>query len=123
MKNIAGQLTFDTDFSQLIRKQNLTTDIFEDPIAQAENLKNQISRWMELHGGPVQIPVIERVVITSPAELDATDRKNEQIKKIVRRSNLKYELLKLDRQYTKGALPRLACEKLRQRYWPVIRIG
>lgn len=99
VKNIAGQLTFDTDFAQLIRRRGESLDTFNDPLTQVENLNQQLRHWLKRQCGVQQIPVLDRVVIASSAALDASDRRDPQIKKIIRRDNLKRELLKINEQY------------------------
>ncbi|MFX3616319.1 MAG: hypothetical protein ACE3JK_02155 [Sporolactobacillus sp.] len=112
MKNILGQLTFDTDLMQLIRRGNQTVDIFDDPLSQAENLKIQLQRWLRQHCGLIQIPILDRVVITSSAELNVTDRNSSQIKKIIRRSNLRNELYKLNQQYPERCITSARMKKI-----------
>nr|WP_290443458.1 nuclease-related domain-containing protein [Sporolactobacillus kofuensis] len=100
VKNIIGKLTFDTDLNQLIREVDDSTDVFDDPILQAENLNMQLLDWLERYYG-ISIPIVDRVVIASSAQLQVTDLKNDRIKKIVRRAKLKAELLQVNQQFSK----------------------
>lgn len=112
VKNIAGKLTFDTELSQLIRELDQTTDVFDDPISQAENLNTQLFEWLEARYGSPALPTADRVVIASPAQLQVTDLKNHRIKKIIRRSNLKRALVKLNQQYSNECLDTGLVEKI-----------
>ncbi|WP_332237020.1 NERD domain-containing protein [Sporolactobacillus sp. KGMB 08714] len=112
VKNIMGTLIFDTELSQLIRELDQTTDVFDDPISQAENLNVQLIEWLDVHGGSPALPVADRVVIASPARLQVTDLKDLRIKKIVRKSNLTRELMNLNRQCFKKSLDIGSVEKM-----------
>lgn len=112
VKNIAGKLTFDTELLQLIRELNQTTDVFDDPISQAENLNAQLFEWLEARCGISAMPIVDRVVIASHAQLQVTDLKNHRIRKIVRRSNLKSALIKLNQQHSKECLDAKLVEEI-----------
>ncbi|MDN3955860.1 nuclease-related domain-containing protein [Sporolactobacillus laevolacticus] len=103
VKNIIGKLTFDTDLNQLIRELDDATDVYDDPILQAEYLKMQLGEWLDRHFG-ISVPIVDLVVIASSAQLQVTDLKSDKIKKIVRRAKLKAELLQLNEQFTKEHL-------------------
>lgn len=103
VKNIIGKLTFDTDLNQLIRELDDATDVYDDPILQAEYLKMQLYEWLDRHFG-ISVPIVDRVVIASSAQLQVTDLKSDKIKKIVRRAKLKAELLQLNEQFAKDYL-------------------
>lgn len=95
VKNIAGTLTFDTQLRQLIRRLNQVTEVFDDPISQAEHLNMQLQEWLD-QKLMMSIPVVDRVVIASSAHLQVTDATCRQIEKIIRKANLKEEFLRLN---------------------------
>jgi Nuclease-related domain. len=100
VKNIAGTLTFDTDFLQLVREQNQITDIFDDPISQVENLTNHLEEWLPVSS----LPLMNRVVIASSAHIQATDTKNRLLRRIIRRANIKKEMAVLNKKYVQDHL-------------------
>ncbi|GAY75670.1 hypothetical protein NBRC111894_1224 [Sporolactobacillus inulinus] len=102
VKNIIGKLTFDTEMLQLIRELDDTLDIYDDPISQANHLTDSLRQWLSKRG--VFLPIRNRVVIASAAQIQVTDLNNDQIKKIVRRANLKSVLLKINKQFTEAHL-------------------
>jgi hypothetical protein len=99
VKNILGKLTFDTEMRQLIRELDDDIDIFDDPITQAEYLTESLHQWLNERGW--SLPIINRVVIASDAQIQVTNLKSDRIKKIVRRANLKAELFTIDKQFSK----------------------
>ncbi|WP_188803666.1 nuclease-related domain-containing protein [Sporolactobacillus putidus] len=88
VKNIAGTITIDNLLNQLAREIDQNQDVFDDPISQAENLKNQLIVWLSRRCG-LSIPVIEFVVFTSSnAFLQITNPDDPSVQKIVRPANL-----------------------------------
>lgn len=110
VKNILGKLTFDTEMRQLIRELDDDIDIFDDPITQAEYLTDSLHQWLSERG--LSLPIINRVVIASAAQLQVTNLNSEQVKKIVRRANLKAELFTIDKQFSKEQLSADALKKV-----------
>ncbi|SFG60763.1 nuclease-related domain-containing protein [Sporolactobacillus nakayamae] len=102
VKNILGKLTFDTEMRQLIRELDDDIDVFDDPITQAEYLTGSLHQWLDERG--LSLPIINRVVVASAAQIQVTNLKSDRIKKIVRRANLKAELFTIDKQFSKAHL-------------------
>ncbi|MFP3721994.1 hypothetical protein SFC57_16710 [Niallia circulans] len=46
MKNIIGELYFDTDLHQMIRIKEEEKEAFPDPIIQVNRLKRQFEGWL-----------------------------------------------------------------------------
>ncbi|MGD6842871.1 nuclease-related domain-containing protein [Bacillus infantis] len=65
VKNILGTLSFDKQFSQMIRTQDEKEEGFPNPIAQAEHHKKQLARWFAERSIP--LPVEALVVISKPS--------------------------------------------------------
>lgn len=110
VKNILGKLTFDTEMRQLIRELDDDIDIFDDPITQAEYLTGSLHQWLNERG--LSLPIINRVVIASAAQIQVTNLKSDQIKKIIRRANLRAELFTINKQFSKAHLSEADLESI-----------
>ncbi|MET1249107.1 hypothetical protein ABWW58_09990 [Sporolactobacillus sp. STCC-11] len=71
-------------------------------ITQAEYLTGSLHQWLDERG--LSLPIINRVVVASAAQIQVTNLKSDRIKKIVRRANLKAELFTIDKQFSKAHL-------------------
>ncbi|MCL1632731.1 NERD domain-containing protein [Sporolactobacillus sp. CPB3-1] len=97
VKNMSGTLMFDTDLHQLIRVRDGTIDVFEDPIAQLEQLADSLSDWLRKRG--THLPISGRVAIASSVQLQFEGLSREKICRVIRRANLRAELARLDQQF------------------------
>lgn len=56
VKNIVGELYFDTDLHQVIRIKGEENEAFPDPILQVNRLKRQLKGWLAVNQFP-DIPI------------------------------------------------------------------
>ena len=70
-KNLSGELFFDFQHHQLIRKSQEKVDVFNDPIVQTELQMLQLKKWLEKNKFPIP-PIETVVVITHPSALIRT---------------------------------------------------
>lgn len=82
-KNIAGNLLFDTSFSQLIRTSDSKEEAFEDPILQSQNQRRNLINWLKDQKIPL-IPIETLVVMSnSSAVVKSTSGNDILSKKVV----------------------------------------
>lgn len=102
VKNISGKLTIDHGLWQMIREIDGQTDIFDDPVLQAERLTEQLRKWLKQRFEIPDFPVESRVVITSSAQLQIDNQKDFSIRNIIRKAYLGKELDKINQLHTKS---------------------
>lgn len=102
VKNIVGKLTFDHDMLQMIREIDGKTDVFDDPVLQAERLEQQLQKWFSQRFNTADYPGENRVVITSSAQLQIEGSKDSLLRKIIRKSVLGNELDRMNKNYAKN---------------------
>ncbi|MGM0876413.1 MAG: nuclease-related domain-containing protein [Bacillota bacterium] len=101
VKNFAGTLYFDSNFSQLIRIQDEKKESFPDPILQVERQSNQLRKWLRLVKHP-NLPVESLVVISTPRTMLETTPQNEKIyKKVIHSAKLPFAISSFDQDYEK----------------------
>ncbi len=101
VKNIAGEIYIDTDFNQMIRTKQETTEIFPDPILQAFKQKERLEDWLITKNHPA-IPIEYRVVLTnSQSQIKNTSQNKLVMDKLIRSDRLVYEIKKLTGKYPK----------------------
>lgn len=64
VKNIVGELYFDTDLHQMIRIKGEEKEAFPDPILQVNRLTRQLKTWLAVHHFP-DIPIYPLVVFSN----------------------------------------------------------
>ncbi|WP_400248128.1 nuclease-related domain-containing protein [Niallia sp. JL1B1071] len=64
VKNIIGELYFDTDLHQMIRIKGEEKEAFPDPILQVNRLKRQLKSWLAVNQFP-DIPIYPLVVFSN----------------------------------------------------------
>ncbi|WP_173917329.1 nuclease-related domain-containing protein [Halobacillus sp. Marseille-Q1614] len=64
VKNFKGELIFDFDNSQLLRRLSETLDVFPDPFLQVEHQKVQLAQWLDLYKFR-EIPIYSFVAIAT----------------------------------------------------------
>ncbi|MFT8323022.1 MAG: nuclease-related domain-containing protein [Bacillus sp. (in: firmicutes)] len=90
VKNIAGELYFDTDFNQLIRTKEGKKNAFSDPLIQVKRLELQFKKWLKLE---TSVPIYGLVVISNPASfIHTNDSKLSKSKKIIHRDSLPFRM-------------------------------
>ncbi|MBT2678874.1 NERD domain-containing protein [Bacillus sp. ISL-35] len=65
-KNMAGTLTFNSQFNQMDRSFNDKTDTFDDPLLQARRHRILLLKWLNLHHYPM-IPIEYLVFSSNPS--------------------------------------------------------
>jgi hypothetical protein len=81
-KNIAGNLLFDTAFSQLIRTSENKEEAFEDPILQSQNQRRNLINWFKDQKIPL-IPIETLVVMSNSSAVVKSTSGNEILSKKV----------------------------------------
>ncbi|WP_445505607.1 nuclease-related domain-containing protein [Niallia sp. 03091] len=90
VKNIAGELYFDTEFNQLIRTKEGKDSAFADPLTQLKRIESQLKQWLKPH---ISIPIFGFVVISNPASLiRISDPHSPFTKKIIHRESLPFRI-------------------------------
>ncbi|XXM70935.1 nuclease-related domain-containing protein [Lysinibacillus sphaericus] len=101
VKNIAGEIYIDTDFNQMIRTRQETTEVFPDPILQAFKQKERLEDWLITKNHPA-IPIEYRVVFTnSQSQIKNTSQNQLVMDKLIRSDRLVYEIKKMTAKYPK----------------------
>ncbi|WP_082235099.1 nuclease-related domain-containing protein [Halobacillus massiliensis] len=65
VKNFKGELIFDFDNSQLLRRLAETLEVFPDPFLQVEHQKIQLAQWLALYDFG-NIPIYSFIAIANP---------------------------------------------------------
>jgi hypothetical protein len=81
-KNIAGNLLFDTSFSQLIRTSDNKEEAFEDPILQSQNQRRNLINWFKDQKIPL-IPIETLVVMSNSSAVVKSTSGNDILSKKV----------------------------------------
>lgn len=68
VKNIIGELYFDTDLHQMIRIKEEEKEAFPDPIIQVNRLKRQFEGWLLANQFPA-IPIYALIVFSNPKSI------------------------------------------------------
>ncbi|WP_241654816.1 nuclease-related domain-containing protein [Sporolactobacillus shoreae] len=100
-KNIIGKLTLNHGLWQMTREIDGRTDVFDDPLLQAERLEDQFQKWLDHHIIVPDYPSESRVVITSPAQLQIEGSNDPSHAKIIRKAFLGKELDRIIKNHTK----------------------
>lgn len=87
-KNYAGELQFDFEHQQLIRRYQDKEEIFPDPLVQVELQSMQLKRWLVKNKYPIP-PIETLVIITNPTATIRTSSQNpKHISRLTRSSYL-----------------------------------
>jgi len=101
VKNIAGTLTFDPVFDQLIWTTPEKEIALPDPVRQVKNQKYQLIEWLKLKRFPL-LPVETIVVLTNPQTIIKINSiKKEYIDRIIRSTRFISKIEDFKRHYTK----------------------
>lgn len=82
-KNIAGNLLFDTSFSQLIRTSDSKEEAFDDPILQSQNQRRNLINWFKEQKIPFPLPIETLVVMSNSSAVVKSSSGNEILSKKV----------------------------------------
>lgn len=112
VKNYAGTLFFDREFSQLIQTKNNIEKSFTDPISQAKRQQMLLITWLKDHKFP-QVPVEFLVVICGSNTIIKSSPGYSDTKQIViHKENLFLKLQNLESKYKVEYLPPKDSRKL-----------
>ncbi|MGD7009800.1 nuclease-related domain-containing protein [Metabacillus sp. 84] len=96
VKNIAGTLYFDSEFSQLIRIQNDVKEPFPDPLIQIKRQEMQFSTWLKKFDFP-DLPIKTFIIIANPRTILQTSSKNSSIhQKVLHSSIIPFKMNELE---------------------------
>lgn len=102
VKNIAGELYFDTEFNQLIRIKDGIKQAFPDPLIQVKRLKKQLRDYLKLE---TAIPIFSLVVISSPFSFITTsDAQVLQTKQIIHSESLPFRIEQISKSIPNSLL-------------------
>lgn len=77
-KHMPGIIEFDSDFSQVLRRHNDKTEVYDDPIVQVNRQLNQLQTWLKLHRIPL-LPFEFLVTYSHPGSILQNPSKNPEI--------------------------------------------
>jgi hypothetical protein len=104
VKNLSGEIIFNTGFSQVVRILNDQEEGFEDPILQAKRHQYLLARWMKEQRLPLA-PIDFLVTFgKSTTILKNPSHSREVYDKVCLAGNLLFKIDKLYKQYTKEIL-------------------
>ncbi|ENQ3105880.1 Nuclease-related domain-containing protein [Bacillus sp. 491mf] len=99
IKNIAGTLLFDSEFSQLIRISEQKSEGFPDPILQMKRQERQLQKWLHLYGF-LALPIESFVVISTPRTIIKTSSHDQDFSKnVIHSANLPNKIEDLERMH------------------------
>lgn len=121
VKNIAGELYFDTEFNQLIRTKDGTKHVFPDPLIQVKRLKLQLRKYLKLEAA---IPIFSLVVISSPFSFITTsDAQLSQAKQIIHSEALPFRIEQISKSTLNPILDnktiKIMIKKLKKKHTPL----
>ncbi|WP_445487919.1 nuclease-related domain-containing protein [Niallia sp. 03133] len=93
VKNIQGELYFDTEFKQLIRTKDGVQSALPYPFIQLKRLETQLSKWLSKY---ITIPLYSIIVISNPTSLIRTNSSDPSInKQIIHRDYIPFKVQKI----------------------------
>lgn len=105
VKNIAGIITYDPEFQQLIRTHENKESAFQDPILQVQRQKQQFQYWLSKQNLMHPIPILTTVILSNPQTI---------IKKTSNQSASDYPIIRPDK------LPSIVSEQIKSYNQPLI---
>jgi hypothetical protein len=104
VKNISGEIYLDSSFSQMIRTIDGHTEIFPDPILQANKQMTELKRWL-IENKFSEVPIEHIVVFTNPKALIKAPATAPDInKRLIRNTKLAVKILEYSNVHTKKVL-------------------
>ncbi|KAA0544597.1 NERD domain-containing protein [Bacillus sp. BGMRC 2118] len=98
VKNIAGVLTFDPTFNQIIRYHGEKEEAFPDPILQVKRHRTQLNTWLSSNK-LLQLPIETLVLISNPSSTIKVPGNSQLVSQfVIRSSNLLNRLSKLEQK-------------------------
>jgi Nuclease-related domain len=111
VKNIAGTLTFDSEFHQLIRTFDNKSEGFPDPLLQIYRQQIQLQKIV-----PPNLPIDSLIIISNPRTIiKNTSADNPISRKIIHSANLIKKINELDTMYNVEVLTTSQFRKLTEK--------
>ncbi|XQY92861.1 nuclease-related domain-containing protein [Metabacillus sp. HB246100] len=105
VKNIAGTLTFDQTFHQLIRQLDEKVEGFADPILQIQRQTLQLRKWLATHSAWKHIPIKSLVIISTPRTIVKSINSMKEISELViHTAKLPFRVAELEHSFSKNIL-------------------
>lgn len=129
IKNIAGTLTIDPEFNQLIQSYNGVETGYPDPVVQANRQKLFLQKWFFNQKLPCP-PIEFLVAFSNPAtilKMAPGHRRLPPYDKMIHAQNIVSEISKLNTQYTREVIDlkkvkRLLLHQQKSSYSPILPI-
>jgi ribosomal protein L37AE/L43A len=100
VKNISGEIYIDSKYSQMIRTKDGQTDVFPDPILQANKQAGELKKWLEENKLP-PIPIEFLVVFTNSKTLIKNTSNDQDVyRRLIRNTKLTGRIVHYCRKYS-----------------------
>lgn len=121
VKNISGELHFDTKFNQLIRTKGGKKTAFPDPLIQIKRLKGQLQQVLKLDPS---IPIYSLIIMTNPSSIITTNSsKHPLANQILHSSYLPFQMEQISESLSHHALDipsiKNIIKKLKKKHTPL----
>ncbi|GKU83548.1 nuclease-related domain-containing protein [Niallia sp. NCCP-28] len=117
VKNISGELHFDTAFNQLIRIKGEKKTAFPDPLTQVKRLKLQLQQFLKLDES---IPIYSLIVIANPSSIITANRSQQS--HILHSSYLPFQMEQISESISRHALDehsiKALIKKIKKKHMP-----
>ncbi|WP_261130310.1 nuclease-related domain-containing protein [Bacillus sp. Marseille-Q3570] len=114
VKNLTGNLIFDTDYNQLIQQFDDREVIHKDPIQQVNLQHFQLSEWLNHYDFSKNIPILSFVVIVNDnARILPMNNHDLLTKKVIRNTKIRDVLNEFHATYDKEILSRKDLQTLK----------
>ena len=112
VKNYQGELYFDRNYPQLIRKKRGVEEAFKDPIQQVFRQRSMLEHWIKQNKFP-PAPIEAVIVIANPSTIVRTSPEHQAIlKNIIPSDYLLQTIAAYQRAHTKEISPNKVLQKL-----------
>lgn len=101
-KNISGVLYFDTEFNQLIRRNDSGEESFPDPLLQVKRHKVQLKKWLARYHLS-HLPIESLVVISNPRTIIQSSSDSVH-KRVIHSAQLPFQIETLQQKYNREHL-------------------
>jgi ribosomal protein L37AE/L43A len=99
VKNISGEIYIDSIYNQMLRTKDGNTDVFPDPILQANKQADELKKWLDENKLP-SIPIEFLVVFTNSKTLIKNTSNDQDVyTKLIRNTKLTNRILHYCRKY------------------------
>ncbi|MCA1065610.1 nuclease-related domain-containing protein [Rossellomorea sp. AcN35-11] len=99
VKNMSGEVSFDTTFNQFIQSKNGSINAYPDPILQINRQEYQLKEWLKQNHFPL-IPIHGFVVISNPQTIISANSGSLN-KKVIHAASLPHKITQLQQHFHK----------------------